>query len=484
MPITSTHPDYTKYAPRWERIRACLGGEDEVKAGGEKYLPRPSGQDKEDYDAYKERAHFYGASGSTLRGLLGSLFRKLPKIALPDALKAHEDDATLEQQSLVVFLFCLAKEVLSTGRVGILPDFDEERERAYLSFYPAEAITDWPVERRRVVEIRLKECYEEPDPSDPWERKKKEQYRVLDLVESGETETGFAYRQRVFRIQKAADGKEEWAQWGDDIFPRARGGALFGEIPFVFLGASDLDPEVDEPPLLALANANLKHYQADADITHGLHLSSLPTPWFAGAQLKPEILTRRDGTTVTREPALKIGSGTAWNLGPPEASCGFLEPTLAGLETYRNRQLQLEDLMVHLGASLLQNQKKAAEAAEALRLRSSGESATLSLIADNLSAGATRAMRHLATFEGVDPQGIEIRANKDFLESGLSPEQIKALVETWQKGGITIDTLVYNLSQGEILEPDADPKTYPKQLLVKAPVVTQPSPAPPLPPAS
>ena len=44
MPVNSTHPDYDGALPAWLRARDVLAGEDAVKAGGEKYLPRLDSQ--------------------------------------------------------------------------------------------------------------------------------------------------------------------------------------------------------------------------------------------------------------------------------------------------------------------------------------------------------------------------------------------------------------------------------------------------------
>src|ERR1039457_7285889 len=40
MPANSTHPDYDASLPAWLRARDVIAGEDAVKAGGIKYLPR------------------------------------------------------------------------------------------------------------------------------------------------------------------------------------------------------------------------------------------------------------------------------------------------------------------------------------------------------------------------------------------------------------------------------------------------------------
>ena len=51
MPVNSTHPDYDASAVEWSRARDVLAGEDTVKAGGERYLPRLDSQTDEEFAA-------------------------------------------------------------------------------------------------------------------------------------------------------------------------------------------------------------------------------------------------------------------------------------------------------------------------------------------------------------------------------------------------------------------------------------------------
>ncbi len=62
MPVNSTHPDYDAAAVEWSRARDVLSGEDAVKAGGEKYLPRLDSQSEDEFAAYRQRAAFLNAT--------------------------------------------------------------------------------------------------------------------------------------------------------------------------------------------------------------------------------------------------------------------------------------------------------------------------------------------------------------------------------------------------------------------------------------
>ena len=82
MPVNSTHPDYDAAGPEWARARDVLAGEDAVKAGGEKYLPRLDCQTDQEFDAYVKRASYFNASARTSEAYLGLMFRRPPFVKL------------------------------------------------------------------------------------------------------------------------------------------------------------------------------------------------------------------------------------------------------------------------------------------------------------------------------------------------------------------------------------------------------------------
>jgi hypothetical protein len=77
VPVNSTHPDYDAAAAEWALARDVLAGEDAVKAGGEKYLPRLDAQTDQEFGANVKRASYFNASARTSEVELGSLFRRL-----------------------------------------------------------------------------------------------------------------------------------------------------------------------------------------------------------------------------------------------------------------------------------------------------------------------------------------------------------------------------------------------------------------------
>jgi hypothetical protein len=70
MAVNSTHPDYDAAALDWARARDVLSGEDAVKAGGEKYLPRLECQTDE--EGRRATGHF-GEHSHSMPPRMGSV---------------------------------------------------------------------------------------------------------------------------------------------------------------------------------------------------------------------------------------------------------------------------------------------------------------------------------------------------------------------------------------------------------------------------
>ena len=76
--------------PQWLRARDVLAGEDAVKGGGEKYLPRLDSQTDEEFLAYRKRAAFFNATARSAEGFVGLIFRRPPFIKVPEVRSTWE----------------------------------------------------------------------------------------------------------------------------------------------------------------------------------------------------------------------------------------------------------------------------------------------------------------------------------------------------------------------------------------------------------
>lgn len=459
MAVNAKHPEYSKNLIKWQLMRDALAGE----VAKEKYVPKLSDQEAEEYSAYVGRAEFYNATARTQVALTGLLFAKPPKVELPEALKSIGENISLDDDTLEALAKNIANECLSVGRCGVLVDLPSVEKadyskleaerlnlRAYATLYKAENIINWKTMKINGSNVTslvvLAETYAEPT-QDEFVDNIKTRYRVLDLHE------GY-YRQRVFSETKAGNFEVV-----SEIYPSANGQKL-GYLPFTFFNVNDLKTAVEKPPLLDLAKINISHFRSEIDLEHGTHFTALPTPYITGYQ----------GESSEK---LKIGSTAVWVINDPSAKVGFLEFSGAGLSTLENRIAVKEKRMSILGARLLLDEKKTAEATETLQMRKSGENAVLTNVASTISEGIVSFLKDIAFFENIAGENLIYEINTDYNLTMIEPQLLAQIIAGIQSGDIPNEVLYDALLKGELM-----PKTiqsyedYQAKLEQAAPQVT------------
>jgi len=417
MGIESKHPLYIETENKWTRVRDSFLGSDKVKEKGEVYLPKLSSQDKKSYESYVMRAMYVNAIKNTVQGLVGAVMRIEPVINAPDRILELAQDITGTGVSLKDFISNMLSEQLLMGRQGIL--IDRTEDRAYLSGYTTEQMTNWMDDV-----IVLKETYVAHALNDTYDMTYEVQYRELMIDEDGKY---------VVRIWRDSQG---WSLW-NEIYPTKVGQAL-NEIPFVALSGNELNLNPTQPPLMSLVDTNLSMYRTSADLEHGRHFTALPTPYVTG---------------IDGDSELKIGSGSAWILPDSSSRAGYLEFTGQGLQALEKAVEEKRSIMASLGASLLQTEKSGVESAEAVRLRQNSESSVLVGAVLSVQEGIAKALSLMAEWEGVSGD-IDVELNTDFSDTKISAQDLTALMGAWQSGGISHETFLHNMKKGEVIATD------------------------------
>lgn len=435
------HPDYERMLPKWQRVRDVVAGQDAVHKAGDRYLPRLSDQDPKEYDAYLKRTPFYPATGRTLAGLVGMVFRKDATIEAPSAMADMIEDVTLSGGSLQGLARMVFDEVEQVGRCGVLVEFPMVEQqpvtlaeatsrnlRPYATIYHAEDIINWRVERvgnrMATTLVVLREAH---TITGQFSTSTEPQLRVLRLTPEG-------YSVEVWR---QAEKSSEW-ELVEGPFNPLRNGRPLPEVPFFWFGPDELSPKVQDPPMLDLADVNLSHYRNSADLEHGAHFTGLPTPFIAGVQLE-------------QGEKIRIGSGTAIVSAHPEARGSYLEFTGQGLGALEKLLDRKEAQMAAIGARMLAPEKRQAEAADTLEMRHNGETSVLAAQARLVSQGITAMMETMREWAGIAGRCL-FNLSTDFMPVRMSAQELDALVKAWQTGAISRQTLHHNLQMGEVIE--------------------------------
>lgn len=480
MSVSNTHTQFDEARWKWKRCRDVIAGKDAMIQSGKSgerfvgslydpawntnlYLPRLQNQTDSEYISYADRAAFFNASSRTLDAMTGLIFAKDPAVYLPAGMERYAEDITLTGTNLREFAEQVVEQQVAVGRVAILVDYPEgipaglsvaevERQniRPFLRWYKAENIINWRTTaiggREVLTMIVLLENIEQV--TEEFVSEETVRYRVLTLTPEG-------YRVRIFNDN------------GDlvsDIIPRRNGGPL-NYIPITILGASSCTPEVQKPPLLDLVDCNIAHYRNGADYEHGLHFTGLPTPYVSGVQL-------------AEGQSLALGSTSAWVFPDPQATAGFMEFKGEGLGAIREAMKDKEHRMAVLGARMLADDKKTAEAFGTIELKTAGERSALASIARAASDGITRCLNWMAEWAGATPEAT-FALNTDFGAARMQPQMITSLVGGYQQGAIPLSVLFDNFQRGEIVAPDMEFAEYEAQLADQGPDLNLSAPASP-----
>lgn len=444
LKVDTLHGSITAMTLVWRRCRDAYAGSDAVKKAGILYLPKLDQMTEAEYNAYLLRALYYNATGRTVEGLSGAVFRKAPTLKLPEALREQLEDITLSGVSFDGFAAKVVEEDLKVGRAGILVDRPDNpassTNRPYWVKYDAEQIINWrttTVDGDRVLALLvLKECDETVNALDPFVTDKVDQYRVLQLVDRAKVGQNGQSILEVVIWRKPKDG--EWTP-GTPIYPTRRGEYL-DFIPFTFVGPTDITPDIAKPPTQDLVEVNLSHFRSSADYEHGAHYTALPTPWVSG---------------VKGDAVLKIGSAQAWLLEDPQARADFLEFKGEGLGALEKAMERKEMLMAILGASLLEGKTTKQETAAAVRMRHAGDESVLKKLTLACSQALTQALRWHVWWEGQDvaDSDVGVTLNTDVVQVDVQPEHLAKLLLYFQSGRISKETLYHNLVRGEFARP-------------------------------
>lgn len=443
--LRDKHEEFTDMTERWELCEDLFGGEHEIHEKGEVYLPRLQGEDNKAYEARKAMTPVFGAFPRTVLGLRGMMFRKPMKVEVPLAIADMMSDIDLAGTTLQGLAQEVVEDALVMGRVGLLVDYPKAPEgatkadavalnlRPMIVKYDTESIYNWRTERINGVtvtsQVRLEEEKEVQDTDDEFKIKCEKRYRVLDLFEG-------KYRQRVYKIVDNVEIIE------DEFFPQMNGKPL-GYIPFVGISVDSIGLDVEAPPLIDLATTVLHHYQQATSYERGCFFSGLPMFNIFG--VNPQ---NADGTELE----ISIGGNVANIFPRAEAHAEMLEVT-SKFEALRTNLEDKKREMAVLGARMLESQKAGVEAADAIARRMSGEESLLSIMAQTVSMGLTRACQIFSDWAGASGE-VSVELTRDFLPAGITPQEAVAYMQLRDGAAISAETLFDNLKAGEVIASD------------------------------
>ena len=421
--MESPNTAYVNMEPHWLLIEALLQGTYGIRKGHRKFLPQEVRELDESYDNRLMRSTLAPYYVRLERMLAGMLTRKPVRLTdVSDVVTEQLFDVDLQGNDLNVWTYLTSQKCIRYGHVGVLVDAPRagENGRPYWTQYTPRDILGWRSEikdgKQQLTQLRLMETITVPDGL--YGEKQVQQVRVL-------TPGAFEIHQK--------DKK------GDFVLVD-EGTTSLSEIPFAVAYSNRVGVLESRPPLADIAELNLKAYQVQSDLDNQLHISAVPMLAIFGFPQSAE--------------EISAGPGEAMAL-PEGASAQYIEPSGNSYDAQFKRLDQIASQINELGLAAVLGQKLSAETAEAKRIdRSQGDS-TMMVIAQQMQDLIDNCLGFHAQYMQQSQVGSSF-VNRDFLGDRLEPQEIQALLQLYTAGTITQETLLKQLSIGEVLGDDFD----------------------------
>jgi hypothetical protein len=408
----------------WILIEDLLQGTYGMRRKHRRYLPQEPRELDESYDNRLARSVVPPYYQRLERMLAGMLTRKPVKLQdVSDAIREQLFDVDMQGNDLNVWTYETARKLVRYGHIGCLVDAPSNGGRPYWCTYTPRQILGYRTEQQdgaqRLTQLRLQETVLEADPDSKYGEKQIDQVRVL-------TPGQYQIHQR---------------QNNGEYKITDEGATSLTEIPFSVAYSNRISYMESRPPLEDIAELNLKSYQVQSDLDNQLHISAVPMLAFFGFPTSAE--------------EVSAGPGEALAF-PADGRAEYVEPQGRSFDFQFKRLDQIAAQINELGLSAVLGQKLSAETAASKMIdRSQGDS-TMMVIAQNVQDMIDNSLKFHAQFMGQQEAAGSCTVNRDFIGARLEPADVNALLQLYTAGTITKETLLMQLSDGEVLGDDFD----------------------------
>lgn len=466
-------PQSMRMLDLWMRCRDAYEGTDALLANATKYIPKHPKEKPGDYRARCAHSAVFNAYGATVSGLVGLANAKPATLGddVAPQIREHAENIDGAGTTLNNFAGELLDDGLSVGTTGFMVLYpprpagatakDEQNGvlRPYWRRIQIEDIHSWDHEtvgaREVLTQLVVREAVKRR--KGRFGRELVTTYRefrhdVTGPLGLAEPVTYIVWEERKQEKQKRAD-----------LVPVSAGfivngkGAPFSRIPYVgVLFGRKVSPLFARPVFKDLLDLMLKAFRIDSDRSYLMHQACVPIP------VRKGYVGRIDPTTN-----LPIrttgGSAAASNVlmdfpadTPQSSGAGFSWVEIQGT-AFEPTEKELEKLKAEMGAmgmSFLAPSTRAAETAEARRLDSRIENASLSSCLSVLESAIEEGLILHAEYMGIEvvrageQSGGSFTMNRDFEATLLSEAAIKVYSDMVLADQLTLETFLEILQNG------------------------------------
>lgn len=440
---SKTLPVVDEMRQDWAIVDALMGGTRAMRKAGVTYLPKWPKEEPDAYQARLKTSTLLPAYSETVQNMTGRVFADPITLTndVPEPIKEMAEDFDLQGNNLQVWAQSLFSAGLSHGLCHVLADYpmagglktkaDEKSAgvRPYAVIIKPGQVLGWRSANKGGQQVLT-------------------QFRYMERVEvdDGEFGTKGVDQIRVLvpgawstYIEVADDkGTKSWQKNGEGL-------TSLTDIPLTTFYTKRTGFMTATPPLLELANMNIKHWQSQSDQDNILHVARVPMLAVIGIE---------EGVDIT------VGAGSATRL-PRDADMKWVEHTGKAIEAGRQSLLDLVDDMRLAGAKLLQKDKQSVKTATQAGEDACQEMSPLQTMAGQLEDALDQVLQFFADWMKA-PEGGHVKVEGNF-DSDFSPEtSVPALIQLSTMQKISDQTLFGELQRRHVL---SDELTWGEELV-------------------
>lgn len=463
--VKNPNAEYMANVGKWRKVRDAVSGNMKhyLRNVGATEADKKYGEQRQ--REYEDGAIVYNFTRRTLAGMVGSVMRKDPEQTFPKEMDYLKENADGSGVGLWQHAQDTLMEIDAVGRGGLLVDApavsaatmaeqNAGQLNPVIAFYTAENIISWRLKRvgsiNKVVMLVLRETYEYVDEADEFTTYIAQQYRVLDIDENGN------YRQRLYRF----DRTDSLVGEVENFYPQLRN-VPKGEIPFTFVGSSNNDATVDDPPLLPLAELNIGHYRNSADNEENLFVVSQ-----AMLIVAPSEKFNPEQWEAANPNGVKFGARRGVNVGPGGDAKLIQAAATNALDTALTKK---EQQAIQIGAQLITPTQQIT--AESARLQRGADTSVMATIARNVSKAYEDCLKWVAQMMGLPDKGIEFKLNMEFFLQPMTAQDRQQWAADVQAGNMPLEAYWAAMRKSGVTDwTDADIKEGIENAPIPAPV--------------
>jgi hypothetical protein len=425
---------------RWRRNRDFLTGEDAVKLGGSKYLPKLADPNSDnglmsdaDYKSYIKRIPFFAGAARVKDGLKGLIFRKPPVVELPAGLEAIFDTITPAGHTFNDLAEDIVDEALTTGFTGMLIDHPEAVDgltmanavangfRPFIAVYAGESIREVTTavvgNVQKIVRVRL--------------------------MDDDETVRELLLDEGIYKVIMHRKDDNNTYVADAPIMPLKKGQPL-NDIPFVLVAEKPRHCLPRKGPLDDVVLANLHCYLEGADAKNSRFYSSAPILWISGAEPIKNLVISPGAVIQTPESSQE-----------KPVSIEYVEFSGAGQDTLEKAYQNTKEEMAMLGLRMLATESKGVEAAETHAIRRASENSILASLARRISDRLQEAANWVAWWMDVSEK-VTVNLNTDFVPETMDAQEMTIWTNSVALGLFSRETVWDAFIDGGKLPEDFD----------------------------